>query len=495
MGEPGCTEMIDQSPPAARLRWARFRFGVVAPLLTAPPERGELSAALAELSARSWVHPTTGEPLRLSRKTIERWYYAVRDAEQPIEVLARKVPRHAGTHPSVSEPLVGVLRQLRADHPRWSAQLLYDNARVLSETTPELNEVPSYATVCRYLRSAGLGKARKPRRHEKEPGFAARERRSYEVAHVHALWHTDFHEGKRKVALPSGRLVKPTLFALLDDRSRLCCHAQWYADEENSEIFVHGLTQGFQKRKLPRSLLSDNGSAMLAAEVREGLGRLSVAHHTTLSESPEQNGKQEFFWTQVEGRLMAMLEGEPALTLELLNRATQAWVEQEYHRRVHGETGQTPLERWLEGPSVGRPCPSSDELRRAFRMEVTRQQRKSDGTLTFAGVRYELPSVYRTLERASVRVARWDLSSIDLVDPHRGTHLCTLWPLDKERNADRRRRTLARPSMAGEAGLPSEPAAVGIAPLLQRLMADYAATGLPPAYVHHDPSRHDDDES
>ena len=38
--------------------------------------------------------------------------------------------------------------------------------------------------------------------------------------------------------------------------------------------------------------------------------------------SPQQNGKQENFWTRVEGRLMPMLEGEPELTLELLNRAT-----------------------------------------------------------------------------------------------------------------------------------------------------------------------------
>jgi transposase InsO family protein len=429
----------------------------------------------------------------LSHKTIERWYYAVRDAEQPIEVLARKVPRHAGTHPSVSEPLVGTLRQLRADHPRWSAQLLYDNACELAKTTPGLGELPSYATVCRYLRSAGLGKTRKPRRHEKKPGFVPRERRSYELSHVHALWHTDFHEGKRKVVLASGELVKPTLFALLDDRSRLCCHAQWYADEENAEIFVHGLMQGLQKRGLPRGLLSDNGGAMTAAEAREGLERLSIAHHTTLGESPEQNGKQEFFWTQVEGRLMPMLEGEPVLTLELLNRATQAWVEQEYQRRVNRETGQSPLDRWLEGPSVGRPCPSSDELRRVFRMEVRRKQRKSDGTLTFAGVRYELPSAYRTLERATLRVARWDLSSIDLVDPHRGTRLCTLLPLDKEKNADQRRRALAPPSAASEAGLPAEPLPAGIAPLLARQMADYAATGLPPAFVHHHPRRGGDD--
>jgi hypothetical protein len=237
----------------------------------------------------------------------------------------------------------------------------------------------------------------------------------------------------------------------------------------------------------------DGGAPMKAAETREGLERLSIEHHTTLPRTPEQNGKQEVFWAQVEGRLMAMLEGEPELTLELLNRATQAWVEQEYHRRVHSETGQSPLERWLAGPSVGRTCPSSDELRRAFRTEVSRIQRKSDGTITVAGIRYELPSAYRTLLRPTVRVARWDLSSVDLVDPRRGTHLATLYPLDKERNSDRRRRALADPNAGAHMTPVSAPS--GIAPLLRQQMAEYAATGLPPAYVPHDTSiTHDTDD-
>jgi hypothetical protein len=153
---------------------------------------------------------------------------------------------------------------------------------------------------------------------------------------------------------------------------------------------------------------------MIAAETVEGLERLSIEQHTTLSETPEQNGKQEVFWAQVEGRLLAMLEGEPNLTLELLNRATQAWVEQEYHRRVHGETGQTPLDRWLAGPSVGRPCPSSDDLRRAFRTELSRIQRKSDGTITVAGVRYELPSAYRTLLKGEAASPGDDLGSFSV---------------------------------------------------------------------------------
>jgi putative transposase len=74
-----------------------------------------------------------------------------------------------------------------------------------------------------------------------------------------------------------------------------------------------------------------------------------------------------------------MLEGEERLTLEQLNEATQAW---EYHRTVHRELGVTPLERYLAGPTVGRECPGSEELRAAFRIEVTRRQRRSDGTVS-----------------------------------------------------------------------------------------------------------------
>jgi len=218
---------------------------------------------------------------------------------------------------------------------------------------------------------------------------------------------------------------------------------------------------------------------MKAAETTEGLERLSIAQYMTLPSSPQQNGKQEHFWALVEGRLMPMLEGEPVLTLELLNTATQAWVEQEYHRTVHAELKKTPLERYLEGPDVSRPSPDSEALRRAFRMEITRKQRRSDGTITVEGVRFEIPSAYRVLERVRLRVARWDLSTVELVDPRSGEHLATLLPLDKARNADRARRALAEIT---EPLAPSKKPP-GIAPLLRQLMAEYAATGLPPAYL------------
>ena len=461
--------------PSARVRWARLRFQIVGPLLASPADAGELKGRIEELAARAWRHPTNGESIRFSFKTIERWWYVARAATDPFAALARKVHGHAGTHPSLGGALAEAIARQHRDHPRWSFQLHHDNLLALAREDPRLGPVPSYPTLCRFMKGQGLLRARK-RRHREQAGgepFVARETRSYEVTHVHGLWHLDFHQGSRPVLTASGQWQTPQLLGILDDRSRLCCHLQWYLDE-TAEALVHGLSQAFQKRALPRALLTDNGSAMLAAETVEGLERLGVVHHTTLPYSPEQNGKQESFWGQIEGRLLPMLEGEPELTLDLLNTATQAWVEQEYQRKVHSEIREAPLDRYLRGPSVGRESPGSDALRRAMRTEVSRKQRRSDGTVTVEGVRFEIPAAYRTLLQLRLRVARWDLASVDLVDPRSGDHLTTLLPIDKARNAERVRRVVA-PVDASE---PARP--VGIAPHLRALMADYAATGLPP---------------
>ena len=77
-----------------------------------------------------------------------------------------------------------------------------------------------------------------------------------------------------------------------------------------------------------------------------------------------------------------------------------------------------------------------------------------------------------------VRYAVWDLSRVDMIDPHSDRVVARLFPQDKQRNADGRRRHL-------EPVTPAEPipASGEIAPLLQKLMKEYAATGLPPAYL------------
>jgi hypothetical protein len=318
----------------------------------------------------------------------------------------------------------------------------------------------------------------------------AREVRSYESEYSGGLWHWDCHFGSRKILTPRGEWRTPVLFGVLDDHSRLACHLQWYLSE-SAENIAHGLSQAMQKRGLPRSAMSDNGAAMTAVEITEAFDRLGILHQTTLPYSPYQNGKQEVLWASVEGRLMAMLEGIDDLTLGRLNEATQAWVEQDYNRKRHSEINDTPLARFLAGPSVTRSCPDAAALRLAFTRAERRTLRKSDGTAVIEGRRFEVPNQYRHLSTLEVRFAAWDLTEVHLVDPHTGTVLCRLFPQDKAANASGQRRGL-RPIATETSKQPppspsgSAPPARGIGPLLERMLDRQAATGLPPAYLPKD---------
>ena len=102
--------------------------------------------------------------------------------------------------------------------------------------------------------------------------------------------------------------------------------------------------------------------------------------------------------------------------------------------------------------------------------------------MSLNGQRFEIPARYRLLSRVAVRYASWDLTHVHLVDVRAGTVLARLYPLDKAQNADGRRRTLPS-GLLDPAAATVAPAEAGIAPLLRQLMADYAATGLPPAYL------------
>jgi transposase InsO family protein len=477
-------------------RWARFRFSVVGQLLAAPPEKGALREALRELAQRTWLHPVTGKPVRFGLSTIERWLYlSRRTPKDPVGVLRRKVRKDLGRQQSLSAIVQRVLREQYAAHASWSVQLHYLNLKALAEMRQDLGSVPCYSTVRRFFKAQGLRKIRRvsTRRTDgterAEQHLMQFEVRSYEVEYVNQLWHWDGHKTSVKVLTPAGEYETPILIGILDDRSRLACHLQWYLGAERSQILSHALTQAFMKRGLPASGYHDNGKAMISMEIKEGLTRLGVVDANTMPYSAYMNGKIEVLWGSVEGQLLAMLENVRDLTLEALNEATQAWAEYHYNRFPHSETGQKPLDRYLGGRDVSRPCPDSTALRLVFTRAERRIQRVSDGTVVIDGRRFEVPSPYRHLRQLSIRYAQWDLTHVYLADERTAEVLCRLYPQDKAANARGVRRPLqsvARPQ--GATPMPTLQSTPALAPLLSKLLCQQAATGLPPPYLPMDDS-------
>ena len=487
-----------EQPSSVLDRWAQLRFAIIGPLLACPPANGELKSALHQLAGRSWTHPINGTRLQYSAATIERWLYRARNAQDPVGALRPQRRTDAGHQRQINEAMAQQLKALHQHHPSWTMQLLYDNLLAECENQPDWPIPPSYSTVRRYLKAQDWHRRR--RASALRPGqLKAHQRRekvevrSFEALYPDSLWHLDFHVCSRMVLNRSGQWVTPRLLGVIDDYSRLICHLQFYLDE-TAESLVHGLSQALQRRTLPRALMSDNGSAMKAAEFTGGLLALGIQHELTQVYSPEQNGKIEAFWGILEGRFMAMLENVTDLSLDELNRLCVLWVEHEYNQRTHREMGTTPLDRYLSERRVGRECPDSAALRQAFRRTVTRRQRRTDGTVSIDGKRFEIPSRYQHLQDVRLRYAQWDLSQIELLDPHQNISLCHVYPLNKCANGDAGRRVReprsddAHQSETTESGSPSDQR---LPPLLRKLQAEFAATGLPPPYVNK-PEREDE---
>jgi transposase InsO family protein len=474
---------------------------VIGQLLAAPPHKGALQGALRELAQRTWLHPVTGKPVRLGLSTVQRWLYLARRAPRdPVAVLRRKVRKDLGTQQSLTAAVQWVLRRQYAEHTSWSVHLHYLNVKALAEMRPDLGPVPGYATVRRFFKAQGLCKIRRVSTRRTAGAERAEQHRlqfevrSYEAEYVNQLWHWDGHKASVQVLTPRGEYETPILIGILDDRSRLACHLQWYLGEERAQIMTHALTQAFMKRGVPGSSYHDNGKAMTAEEITEGLIRLGVVDANTMPYSAHMNGKIEVLWGSVEGQLLAMLENVQGLTLEALNEATQAWVEYYYNRSPHSETGQKPLERYLAGKDVARICPNAEALRLAFTRTEHRTQRRSDGTVIVAGQRFEVPNRYRHLQHLPVRYAHWDLTHVYLADERTGEVLCRLFPQDKLANARGVRRPLepvATPRGTPE-GSPLQ-SAPQLAPLLSKLLSQQAATGLPPPYLPLQDTPPDDD--
>jgi len=402
-----------------------FRYGIISELLSRPPELGGLATRLREMSKKTYVKPWNNEPVTISVRTLERWYFAARKNLRPSEILQPKLRADRGESRSLTEEHKSNLTDFRLKYPSWSIQLMYDNFVLI----PFKINAPSYSTVLRYFHHLGFFSNKSIGKKNKK-----KEVRSFEVEYVGQLWHMDFHKGSRMITNEKGEYQQAICMAIIDDKSRLICHAQWFVNE-TAEVLVHGFIQAILKRGLPRTFYTDNGSAMKAEELTAGLAVLSIKQEKTLPYSPYMNGKQESFWQPLEGRLMKMLPKYKRLSLDVLNAVTQAWVEQDYHVKIHSEINEKPLDRFFNSKDVLRASPEYNYLKHSFRMIIERTVRKTDATITIDGIRFQIPQCYAHMDSILLRYARWDLGEAEILCSDTQKSLCLIYPLNKLANS------------------------------------------------------------
>jgi len=386
---------------------AAFRFGVICELVnSARLSPGEQARLIREKCARKWQIPFS-EKTRISRGTIWRWVRRYRSSNGKLESLYPQDRSDRGKSRVLDEETALGLIRLRQEMPQATVATLIKQVQTRGIVNPTTALCPS--TVYRLLQE-----------HRRMNPKAAVDRRKFEAECVNDLWQSDVMHGPR--VLVSGKRQKAYLIAILDDHSRLIPHAQFYLNERLSS-YTDCLKQALATRGLPRKLYVDNGSAFRCKQLEHICACLGVALIHSKPYTPEGRGKIERFFRTIRGEFLPGFRGE---SLSELNEVLALWLEDVYHRRPHGSTGQAPFARFTENLHCLRPAP--ENLNDYFRHTARRRVAK-DRTVILNGSLYEAPValigcqvqlLYQPDEKSRVEV-RYKTQSygfLHLVDVH-----------------------------------------------------------------------------
>ena len=160
-----------------------------------------------------------------------------------------------------------------------------------------------------------------------------------------------------------------------------------WAARENVLNASSALRAGIAARGVPKAVYVDNGSPFVSGQLLRACAVLGIRLIHSTPGRPEGRGKIERVFRTIRDQVLVELEDRPPASLEDLNRIFQSWVERVYHRRVHTETEQAPLERFLAPGPPSRPMEVL--LREAFRWSERRTVSKT-GTVGMHGNTYEI---------------------------------------------------------------------------------------------------------
>lgn len=340
---------------------ALFRYSLIrepADARLSTKQRGRL---VRDLAGREHAGPD-GKPVRVSRETIDRWIRAWRrggfDALVPDP---RRVPPR--TPADVLDMAAGLKREVPARTAAHIAEVLRAHA----------GSAPSERTLQRHFVRLELN--------TRPDGQAPTAFGRFEADAPNARWTGDGLHG------PTVRGRKAILCAFIDDHSRLLTGYRW-ARHEDTVRLEGALRAGLASRGIPEVAYMDNGAAMVDRQMARACASLGIRLVHSRPGQPAGRGKIErFFRTVREQFLVEIGSGRELDDMTQLNSLFTAWVETVYHRRVHSETGQSPLERFTAGKP---PTPATPaQLREAFLWSEWRTVTKT-ATVNLNGNLYEV---------------------------------------------------------------------------------------------------------
>jgi putative transposase len=332
-----------------------------------PSLSGRQRGALVRKLAQQEHIDADGRPVRISRWTLDRWILEWRQGG--FDAL---VPSPRQSQPRTPPEVVELAMALKKENPDRTA------AQVRRILRAQLGWAPDERTLQRMFHRTGLVALKNP----KPTGAFGR----FEADRPNELWVGDALHGPRI----EGR--KTYLFAFLDDHSRAVVGHRWGFAEDTVRLAA-ALRPALAARGVPQYIYVDNGSAFVDSWLLRACAKLGIKLVHSAPGRPEGRGKIERFFRTVNGEFTVEIAsdkgevGREIKDLAEMNRLFTAWVKNIYHRRVHSETRQEPLQRWMAGAPF--PVPRPADLAEAFRWSEHRRVAKT-ATVSLHGNRYQV---------------------------------------------------------------------------------------------------------
>ncbi len=210
-------------------------------------------------------------------------------------------------------------------------------------------------------------------------------RLAFAKAHANQLWQADTLYGPP--VQHQGTPMQTRLIAFLDDASRVCCHGEFFLDE-NVDTLIAAFRAALYKRGVPESIYVDHGSIYCSKEIIQICARVGcLLHHTPVRDGAAKGKVERFFRTVRDQFLARALD---LSSLEALNRQFTAWVEEHYNAQLHSVLGLSPLDRFALDRNRVRFLPPNEVNDELFFVEEERHVR-ADNTFSFKAVRFEAP--------------------------------------------------------------------------------------------------------
>ena len=343
-------------------------------------QRGQL---VRELAGRDHTGPG-GRQVRVARGTIDRWIRAYRAGG--FEALA---PVSRAGEPVTEQRLLDLAEALKREAPRRAA------AQVAQIIRTAEGEGPAERTIQRLFARLGLN--------TRPDGSPPQAFGRFEAAAPGDLWTGDALHG------PTIAGAKTYLFAFIDDHSRALVGYRWGVAEDTVRLEA-AFRAALASRGVPRAVYLDNGSAMVSRQLLRACASLGVRLVHSKPGRPEGRGKIERVFATVRIQFLVEVEARPPADLAGLNRLFAAWVETVYHRRVHSETGEAPIDRLLAGDPPVLPSPAA--LHEAFLWSEVRTVTKT-ATISLHGNTFEVDAAL-VGSRVEVVFDPFDLESVEI---------------------------------------------------------------------------------